>query len=139
MAKKNKANPVQAVNPGPQVAETAALVASSPSKTYSLHDFKVQAMLLGVLAFIFYFNSFFNEFAHDDGIVIVKNEYVQEGFTGIPKIMTRDAYDSYYRQLNTSNQLSGGRYRPLSIVTFAIEQQFLGTISEDKVDSVLKE
>ncbi len=139
MAKKDKPKQSPALTSESQASETVSHAAQTPVKTYSLHDFKVQAVILGVLAFVFYFNSFFNEFAHDDGIVIVKNEYVQEGFAGIPKIMTRDAYDSYYRQLNTSNQLSGGRYRPLSIVTFAIEQQFMGTISEDKVDSVLKQ
>lgn len=139
MAKKFKPKQTPALTSEPQVTEAVSYAAQTPGKTYSLHDFKVQAVILGVLAFVFYFNSFFNEFAHDDGIVIVKNEYVQEGFAGIPKIMTRDAYDSYYRQLNTSNQLSGGRYRPLSIVTFAIEQQFMGTISEDKVDSVLRQ
>ncbi len=139
MAKKNKPKQAPALTPEPRVTETVSNTEQPSYKAYSLYDFKVQAVILGALAFVFYFNSFFNEFAHDDGIVIVKNEYVQEGFSGIPKIMTRDAYDSYYRQLNTSNQLSGGRYRPLSIVTFAIEQQFMGTISEDKVDSVLKE
>lgn len=137
MAKKNKPKQPQEVSPETQLAEPVA--ALSGGKKYSIYDFKTQAVVLGILAFVFYFNSFFNEYAHDDGIVIVKNEYVQEGVSGIPKIMTRDAYDSYYRQLNTSNQLSGGRYRPLSIVTFAIEQQFMGTISEDKIDSVLRE
>lgn len=137
MAKKNTPKPVVTAMPETPPADT---VTTGPAgKKYSIYDFKAQAAILAVLAFVFYFNSFFNEYAHDDGIVIVKNEYVQEGFAGIPKIMTRDAYDSYYRQLNTSNQLSGGRYRPLSIVTFAIEQQFMGTISEDKIDSVLKE
>lgn len=138
MAKKQQSKPAQTETTA-QPAATSAFVSAEPKKPLSIHDFKVQAIILGILAFVFYFNSFFNEFAHDDGIVIVKNEYVQEGFAGIPKILTRDAYDSYYRQLNTSNQLSGGRYRPLSIITFAIEQQFLGTISEDRIDSVLKE
>jgi protein O-mannosyl-transferase len=107
-------------------------------KYWSLFDFKLQAIIVALLAFILYINTAGNEFAHDDGIVIVKNEYVQEGFAGIWKICTKDAYDSYYRQLNTSNQLTGGRYRPLSIITFAIEQQFFGAIPEDKVDSFLK-
>jgi len=110
-----------------------------PESLSVLYEFKVQAIIIGIVAFVFYFNSFFNEYAHDDGIVIVKNEYVQEGFAGIPKILTRDAYDSYYRQLNTTNQLSGGRYRPLSIVTFAIEQQFFGAVSEENVDSILRQ
>ena len=67
-----------------------------------------------------------NEFALDDGIVIIKNEYVQQGFGGIKKILSTDAYDSFYRQMNAKDQLSGGRYRPLSIVTFAIEHSLFG-------------
>ena len=108
-------------------------------KPWSIYDFKVQAIIVALLAFIFYINTYHNEYAHDDGIVIVKNEYVLEGFAGIPGILTKDAYDSYYRQLNTTNQLKGGRFRPLSIVTFAIEQQFFGAVPPNKVDSVLKQ
>ncbi len=92
-------------------------------------NFKWQVIVLSALGLIFYFNSFFNEFALDDRPIIIKNEYVQQGISGIPKIMTVDAFDSYLRQQNSGNVLSGGRYRPLSIVTFAIEQQFLGTKS----------
>ena len=138
MAKKNKPNPPQTVKPQQQPVADLQIAREGGPK-YSLYDFKVQAIILSALAFIFYFNTFFNEYAHDDGIVIVKNEYVQEGFAGIPNIMKKDAYDSYYRQLNTSNQLSGGRYRPLSIVTFAIEQQFMGATSTETIDSVLKQ
>lgn len=88
--------------------------------------FQLQAIILILIGFIFYFNSFTNEYALDDGIVIQKNEYVQEGFRGIKKILKTDAYDSFYKQMNAKQQLSGGRYRPLSIVTFAIEQQLFG-------------
>ncbi len=101
--------------------------------------FKGQAIIVALLAFVLYCNTFNHEFAHDDGIVIVKNEYVLEGFAGINGILTKDAYDSYYRQLNTTNQLKGGRFRPLSIVTFAVEQQFLGAVLPENVDSVLKQ
>lgn len=105
--------------------------------SWLLH-FNGQAIIVALLAFLLYANTFQHEFAHDDGIVIVKNEYVLEGFAGIPGILTKDAYDSYYRQLNTTNQLKGGRYRPLSMVTFAIEQQFMGAVPEENLDSVLK-
>lgn len=139
MAKKNKpASAPAAANVKPKEERSADVAASPASSPWSLYDFKTQAVIISVIALIFYFNSFFNEFAHDDGIVIVKNEYVQEGFAGIPKILSRDAYDSYYRQLNTVNQLKGGRYRPLSIVTFAIEQQFFGAVSEDSVTNLMK-
>ncbi len=104
-----------------------------------LYDFKFQALIVAILAFAFYFNTTKNGYALDDTVVIVQNEYVLEGIAGIPDILTRDAYDSYYRQLNSSDQVPGGRYRPLSIVTFAIEQQFFGAIPKDKVDSVVRQ
>lgn len=92
-----------------------------------LNNFKLQVVILVIIGFVFYTNTLYNEYALDDGIVIQKNEYVQQGFRGIPKIMSTDAYDSFYKQMNARQQLSGGRYRPLSIVTFAVEQQFFGT------------
>ena len=131
MAKKKNYKPAQITDTPAQPVQAHVSI-EAPHRPLTIYDFKLQAIIVGLLAFAFYFNSFFNEYAHDDGIVIVKNEYVQEGITGIPDIMTKDAYDSYYRQLNTTNQLNGGRYRPLSIVTFAIEQQFMGTVSDRK-------
>ncbi|MEI8279864.1 MAG: DUF6056 family protein [Bacteroidota bacterium] len=103
----------------------------SSTNAFSINNFSLQAVIIAVLGLIFYFNTFSHEYAHDDGIVIVKNEYVYSGFEGIPKILSKDAYDSYYTRLNAQNQLSGGRYRPLSIVTFAIEQQLFGS---NKID-----
>jgi tetratricopeptide (TPR) repeat protein len=104
----------------------------SEGRPFAFTDFKVQAILLAVIGLIFYANSFFNEYALDDGIVIQKNEYVQNGFKGIPKILSTDAYDSFYRQMNAKQQLSGGRYRPLSVVTFAVEEGLFGTKGADK-------
>jgi hypothetical protein len=101
-------------------------------KSFSFDSFNFRALILIIIGFLIYSNSFFNEYALDDGIVIEKNDYVQQGFRGIPKILSTDAYESYYRQMNAKQQLSGGRYRPLSIVTFAMEQQLLG--SKEKAD-----
>jgi len=99
---------------------------------YSFDNFILQALLLVILGFFIYANSIDNEYALDDGIVIQGNEYVQQGFGGIKKILTTDAYDSFYRQMGASQQLAGGRYRPLSIVTFAIEQSLFGTEENKK-------
>jgi len=99
---------------------------SFSSEKWSIYSFKLQAVVLFFIGFVFYFNSLNNQYALDDGIIIVKNDYVKKGFKGIKKILTTDAYDSYYRSMNAKQQLSGGRYRPLSIVTFAIEQQLFG-------------
>lgn len=85
---------------------------------------KVAILLLFALGF--YANSIHNRYALDDEAVIQSNVYVEMGFSGIGKILTSDAYDSYYRIHNSNQHLSGGRYRPLSIVLFAIEYQIWG-------------
>ncbi len=88
--------------------------------------FKVKCIILLTLGLVFYADSILNEYALDDGIVIAKNEFVQEGFSGIKGIMSHDAYYSYYHQMNANQMLAGGRYRPLSIVVFAIEHAITG-------------
>jgi len=135
MAKNINKKPVPVVKPKPQAAPENGPLVMHPKIPAWLYDFKIQAYIVAALAFIFYINTVTNESAHDDLIVIVQNEYVLEGFAGIPEIFTKDAYDSYYRQYNSSNQLAGGRYRPLSILTFAIEQQFMDPIPKSKIDS----
>ncbi|NCX94816.1 MAG: tetratricopeptide repeat protein [Chitinophagia bacterium] len=136
----NKPKPqVAPANVGNAGNASAGSVAPKLPEPFTIYGFKLQAIIVAALAFVLYINTYMNEYAHDDGIVIVKNEYVQEGFAGIPSILTKDAYDSYYKQLNTVNQLAGGRYRPLSMVTFAMEQQVFGAVPVEKVDSYLKQ
>ncbi len=100
---------------------------NTPAEQFSLKSFRAQAIILAFIAFIIYSNTFKHEYAFDDMMAIVSNDYVQQGFAGIGDIMTKDAYQSYLEHKNGGNQLAGGRYRPLSLVTFAIEQQFFGT------------
>ncbi|MGP8217147.1 MAG: tetratricopeptide repeat protein [Bacteroidia bacterium] len=96
------------------------------SKPVFNFTFKVKCIILLTLGMLFYADSIMNEYALDDGIVITKNEFVQDGFGGIKNILTHDAYWSYYHQMNANQMLAGGRYRPLSIIVFAIEHSFFG-------------
>ncbi len=99
--------------------------------------FSVHALLVFAVSFVLYGNTIGNEYALDDNIVILKNEFVYRGLEGLEGIFSKDAFYSYCKTTNTENMLAGGRYRPLSIATFAIEQQFLGPVSADAVDSVV--
>lgn len=99
--------------------------------------FWVQALIVAVLTFIFYGNTTSNENALDDALVIERNAFVHRGLAGIPDILTHDTYFCYYDQLGTSNQLQGGRYRPLSVITYAIEQEFMGAVPVEGVDSII--
>ncbi|MCW3104210.1 MAG: bacteriophage receptor, outer rane subunit [Bacteroidetes bacterium] len=86
-----------------------------------------------ILLFLFalsvgvYFNTIKNEYAFDDEIIVSGNKPVQKGFAGIKEIFSTDMFASYLEDAQvTGNKLSGGRYRPLSVASFAIEQQFVG-------------
>jgi hypothetical protein len=47
----------------------------------------VQAFVVAALAFLFYCNTFSNEYALDDTALIKMNAYVHQGFAGIPDII----------------------------------------------------
>lgn len=116
----------------PQSKKEKSAVPAAQARTFDFYSFNFRALVLALTGIILYSNSLFNEYALDDGIVIEKNTYVQEGLRGIPKILSTDAYESYYKQMNAKQQLAGGRYRPLSLVTFAVEQQFFGSKEKEK-------
>lgn len=62
----------------------------------------------------------------DDEIVIHKNEYVKQGFGGLRKIFSEDSFSGYFADKSQLYLLEGGRYRPLSLATFAIEWAVFG-------------
>lgn len=98
-----------------------------------LPTFRQRLIALLALTFLLFANSIMNESALDDEIVLNKNQYVQDGTSGISDILSHDAYSSYYASMQAEDQLSGGRYRPLSIVTFAIEESIFGFSDGDEV------
>ena len=97
--------------------------------TFHFFPFKNQRapfIVIILLGLIFNLTTLNNEYALDDGIIIHQNDHVIKGISGIKGILTKDAYESFYRRMNATDQLAGGRYRPLSVVSFAIEQEFIG-------------
>jgi hypothetical protein len=81
---------------------------------------KLQAFLLITLvAFAVYLNTLGHQMAYDDVAVIKQNDFVLKGVKGIPDILTHDSYYCYLKNNNLGNFLPEGRYRPLSIISFA--------------------
>jgi protein O-mannosyl-transferase len=87
---------------------------------------RIKYTILAVICLVLYGNTLFNEYALDDNAVVLGNTYVQKGISGIPKILATDAWNSYLQQSNSKDVFTGGRYRPLSIIFFAIEQSLFG-------------
>lgn len=93
-----------------------------------LSSAKHHRLLIGILVFIFYGNSLVNEFAVDDGIVITRNEYVTKGISGIPDLLTKDTFRGFFKKEGKDKLVSGGRYRPLTPVFFAIVYEIFGAM-----------
>ncbi len=108
-----------------------ASIAPSPIQEIFNFPLRKKYIFLAVIGLVFYANTIFNKYAFDDNLAIEQNAYVQMGVSGIPKILGNDAYSSYYIfwGADPAKQLSGGRYRPLSEIVFAIEQQLIGNSS----------
>ncbi|MEZ4989754.1 MAG: tetratricopeptide repeat protein [Saprospiraceae bacterium] len=83
------------------------------------------AVIFG-LTCILYANTLFNDYALDDAIVITDNMYTQEGISGIPGILGKDTFYGFFKEEGKAQLVAGGRYRPLSLILFAIEYQLFG-------------
>ncbi len=81
-------------------------------------------IVLAVAPFLLYGYSTTFGYVLDDEIVISENAFVKKGIAGIKEIMTTESFTGY---LGTQQDLvAGARYRPLSLVMFAIEYQLFG-------------
>lgn len=139
MSKKNKqvqpsspaiAKPVKN-EPNIQVQESTLLIPEESDSIWSkLTKGWIPYVIITVLGIGLYANTFHHQFALDDDIIICKNEYVLKGISGMGDIMTKDVFDSYYKSMNLTAQLAGGRYRPFSVATYAVEQEFIGTLPD---------
>ncbi len=106
-----------------------AAITELPEQQFTIFKFipvRLAPWLLAIVACLIYSNTLPNQFALDDDLVFKNNKYVQQGFKGIPTILTSDIFASYFEDYQVEQVLSGGRYRPLSQATFAIEHQFFG-------------
>ncbi|WP_461141601.1 tetratricopeptide repeat protein [Spirosoma pomorum] len=73
-------------------------------------------LVLALLGLLLYVNTFGHQYALDDIAAIEQNLFVKKGIAGIRDLMRTEFW-------HFSN-ISLGYYRPLSLITFAIEQEF---------------
>jgi len=93
-------------------------------------------LVIIVLGFILYSNTISHDYALDDAIVITGNQFTQKGLSGIGDIFKYDTFTGFWltsykdktpSQIQEEKKLvAGGRYRPLSVASFAIEYHFFG-------------
>ena len=100
-----------------QVTEMA-----TPVKSVDLG--KYLPAIVCILAFLIYSNTLLLKYALDDRMVVTDNQYTKQGLKGLKDIFTTDSFVGFFGK--EKNLLEGGRYRPLSIATFAIENSIFG-------------
>jgi tetratricopeptide (TPR) repeat protein len=94
-----------------------------PGKSQNNKFYLPLCFLFG-FAFILYANSLFNQYAVDDGMMITNNQFTKKGFSGISDILTKESIVEGFG--SQGNLVAGGRYRPLSHITFAKEYGLFG-------------
>lgn len=82
------------------------------------------ALLLMAMAYALYYIGLKYGYVLDDEMVYWKNEYVQKGLAGLKQIFSTDSFMGYFKEQKFL--LEGGRYRPMSLATFAMEVEFFG-------------
>lgn len=90
----------------------------------SLQNNRLIWLVALVGSFILYGNTLSHDYALDDAIVITQNEFTKQGVQGIGSILTNDSFTGFFGK--QKKLVAGGRYRPLSLITFALEYELWG-------------
>lgn len=86
-----------------------------------LHKKSFHLIILSFLSLGFYFNTLFNQYALDDVVVITENRITKKGIDGIFELVSNDLMHGFLK-----NGEKTGLYRPLSLLTHALEYEFFG-------------
>ncbi len=118
-----------------QVISSAPTAPLAPFFTNSwLH-----CLLLFIIGFGLYANTLTHDYTQDDAIVIYDNMYTTQGFEGIPDLLKYDTFKGFFKVEGKDKLVSGGRYRPLTPIMFAIEWQLFAQPEYDEKGKIKKD
>lgn len=75
-----------------------------------------------ILSCLIYGQTYSFDYVLDDKLVITDNAFVKKGIFGWSDILLTESFEGYFGE--QKNLVQGARYRPLSIMSFALEYQF---------------
>jgi protein O-mannosyl-transferase len=88
-----------------------------------------KVILFCLLGFAIYYKTASYGYVLDDTIVVAENNFVKKGFSGIGDILTTETMTGYFEE--QKNLVQGNRYRPLSLISFAIENGIIMAANPD--------
>ena len=104
-----------------KITSSKVVIPDVPTNSYKWHSWLVFAF--GVLLYV---NTLSHQYTQDDAIVIYDNMFTTQGISGIKGLFTKDTFYGFFKEEGKAKLVSGGRYRPLTPVMFAIEYQLVG-------------
>lgn len=85
----------------------------------------IHRLILIILVVLCYGNTLTLKYALDDRMVILESKYtIDGGWKSVKSIFTEDTFNGYFG--SNKSVVGGGRYRPMSQLTFLIEFQLFG-------------
>lgn len=120
-------------NKSKQTALATPTVVSTPKTKIGI----IPIIILAAVSIGLYINTLRNDYALDDSMVLIRNSFTQQGVSGIGDIFKYDTFTGFWvfndstrtveQIVKEKKLLAGGRYRPLSLATFAIEIELFGS------------
>ncbi len=127
MAKKQKPKKKNTTAPKAATAKTASGLLPA-----FFHNKPLMCGLILAFSFLLYGNTLGHDYTQDDALVIYENMYTKQGIAGIPGILKYDTFKGFFKVEGKDKLVAGGRYRPLSLIMFAIEWQLFKKAKKDK-------
>lgn len=81
-------------------------------------------LLLFALSLGLYLQTIHFDYTLDDKLVITENQFTRQGLAGIPHLLFKESFSGFPGY--NPDLITGARYRPLSLITFAIEYELFG-------------
>lgn len=95
----------------------------------------IHKIIILILVALCYGNTLTLNFALDDRMVIMESKYtIKGGWNSVKAIFTEDTFRGYFG--NDNSVVAGGRYRPMSQLTFMMEMQVFGQDIKRKIGNV---
>ena len=93
---------------------------------------RIHRIIIIALALLCYANTLTLHYALDDRMVILESKYtLRGGWESVKAIFTEDTFSGYFGAENSI--VAGGRYRPMSQLTFMIETQLFGKNIQERI------
>lgn len=124
MAKRKKNSPSQKVP-----------ATSLPDRSF----IKRWSWILFAFGVLLYANTLRHDYTVDDAIVIYDNEFTTKGIAGIPSLLKHDTFRGFFKVEGKEALVSGGRYRPLTPIMYALETQFFAKKKKGDNGQIIKD